>query len=117
MFIVTLSNWQRQSEKSYRYGIAQTCFLRSLDMLKLFMRARAEHGFRLTNILREASFICDELKILLRLAKDTRGLSLKHFIQLQKALQEIGKQLGGWIKANMPDTKRPAASAQGDGGM
>lgn len=41
----------------------------------------------------------DLLKVLLRLAKDTKALSSGSYLTLQDMLQEIGKMLGGWIKA------------------
>src|SRR3989344_8858203 len=41
----------------------------------------------------------DLLKILLRLAKDTLALTNKNYLELQEMLHEIGKMLGGWIRA------------------
>lgn len=39
------------------------------------------------------------LKILVRLAKETKSLNIKKYIILEEKLQEIGKMLGGWIKS------------------
>lgn len=41
----------------------------------------------------------DLLKVLLRLAKDTQSISTNKYMELQTILQEIGKMLGGWIRA------------------
>ncbi len=49
--------------------------------------------------LRTMSVKVDLLKVLLRLAKDTKALSSGRYLTLQEMLQEIGKMLGGWIKA------------------
>lgn len=50
--------------------------------------------------LEQMSVKIDLLKILLRLAKDTKALSSGRYIELQSALQEIGKMLGGWLRAS-----------------
>ncbi len=42
----------------------------------------------------------DMLKVLLRLAKDCKSIRDKDYIALQLTLQEIGKMLGGWIRAS-----------------
>ena len=38
------------------------------------------------------------LKVLIRLAHDTRTIDQPQYLELQAILQEIGKMVGGWIK-------------------
>ena len=55
--------------------------------------------------LSQISIKLDLIKVLLRLAKDTRAVSNKNYLELQAILQEIGKMLGGWLRAtkqNLP---------------
>jgi len=52
-----------------------------------------------TETLYKISNKIDLLKILLRLANDTQALTNRSYLQLQEMLQEIGKMLGGWIRA------------------
>ena len=47
----------------------------------------------------------DLLKVLLRLAKDTQSISEGRYLNLQEMLQEIGKMLGGWIRATKQTEK------------
>ena len=49
--------------------------------------------------LNETSVKVDLLKVLLRLSKDTKALNNNSYLALQATLQEIGKMLGGWIRA------------------
>lgn len=49
--------------------------------------------------LHQISVKLDLLKILLRLAKDSQALTNKNYLELQSTLQEIGKMLGGWMRA------------------
>jgi len=41
----------------------------------------------------------DLIKVLLRLGKDTQAVKNNKYLELQATLQEIGKMLGGWIRA------------------
>lgn len=107
-YIVASSTWYRQCPKIHRHGIAHYCYFLGLDFFKTLLRANAEVGYKKLVYLKEASLLLDQLKIFLRLAKDTGALTPKHYIQLQQMLQNIGKQLGGWM--NSLQTKRPAQS-------
>ena len=107
-YIAASSTWYRQCPKIHRHGIVHYCYILGLDFFKTLLRANAEMGYKKLAHLREASLLLDQLKIFLRLAKDAEALTPKHYIQLQVMLQDIGKQLGGWIKSLQ--TKGPAQS-------
>jgi len=51
------------------------------------------------NTLQHMSIKVDLLKILLRLAKDSQALENKNYVRLESILVEIGRMLGGWIRA------------------
>ncbi len=48
--------------------------------------------------LRQASIELDELRMLIRLAKDMRFLSVKHYGVAAEKLNEIGRLLSGWTQ-------------------
>jgi len=52
-----------------------------------------------TVVLQQISIKLDLLKILLRLSKDSQSITDKKYIELETILQEIGRMLGGWIRA------------------
>ena len=81
---------------------------KSHRILELLYRANAARAYKRLTILNEVSLELDLLKIFIRLAKDTDAMTDKHYIQLQGLLNEIGKMLGGWIKDQSGETKRPA---------
>ena len=70
-----------------------------LEIIELIFLALNSEKKEKTIILRKASLKIDLLKIVIRLAKETKALDNKKYILLQKELQEIGKMLGGWIRA------------------
>lgn len=56
--------------------------------------------------LMQISIKLDLIKVLLRLARDNQALRNNRYLELQTDLQEIGKMLGGWIRAtkqNLPE--------------
>ena len=41
----------------------------------------------------------DLLKVLIRLAKETRTIDANQYIAIQEIIQETGRMIGGWIKS------------------
>jgi len=71
-----------------------------LDMLVLIIRAyHSKETHRKYPLLEEANTHLETLKILIRLAKDIKTIPDKWYIEYEVKLQEIGKMLGGWMKA------------------
>lgn len=84
--------------KTKRYTLGQKIDNLTLEIFELLFSTPLHHNK--IDILHKISVKLDLLKILVRLAKDTQTLSDKSYIELQLLLQEIGKMLGGWIRAN-----------------
>lgn len=87
--------------KTQRYTLGQRIEHTILDLLELLFSIPLADN-RLA-ILKQMSVKTDLLKTLLRLSKDTHSLPTGRYLELQAILQEIGKMLGGWIRA----TKQP----------
>lgn len=83
--------------KTQRYSLGERLETVVLDILELLFFVPLSSTKLET--LQAMSVKVDLLKVLLRLAKDTRALSSGQYLVLQEMLQEIGKMLGGWIKA------------------
>jgi hypothetical protein len=83
--------------KTQRYTLGGRIEQTIIDLLELLFSIPLATN-RLI-ILKQMSVKTDLLKTLLRLAKDTHALSTGRYLELQTSLQEIGKMLGGWIRA------------------
>ncbi|OGH15815.1 MAG: hypothetical protein A3C22_01900 [Candidatus Levybacteria bacterium RIFCSPHIGHO2_02_FULL_37_10] len=55
--------------------------------------------------LQTLSIKIDLIKVLLRLSKDNQCFREKDYLSLQTKLAEIGRMLGGWIRASKNPTK------------
>lgn len=70
-----------------------------IAVLELLLEAGSAPKAEKLVVTRKASVKFDTLKIFIRMAKDLKLLDTKKYIELEKYLQEIGQQLGGWQKS------------------
>jgi four helix bundle protein len=84
--------------KSQRFVLGQQIENVALDILRGIISANASRSK--LPILYEASVDLDTLRILLRLAKDLKFLSIKQYAFAAESVNEVGKLLGGWIRSN-----------------
>lgn len=71
----------------------------TLELLELLFLANSKKGQAKLPPLQQADLKLSLLKVLIRLAYDSKAIHLKHYIRLQEKLHEIGRMLGGWIKS------------------
>ncbi len=55
-------------------------------------------------VLREASWRLDELRVLVRLAKDMRGFSIGQYEKFSLQTDDVGRQLGAWMRRRREQT-------------
>ncbi len=84
--------------KTKRYTLGQELDKNTLKSIEIFLSIPKQEN-KISG-LENLSLKVDLLKVLLRLAKDNQCLKEKDYIDLQEILQEIGKMLGGWIRAS-----------------
>jgi len=102
-FYKKLSGYLLLFPKTKKYSLGLRLDTTTLDSFELLFSV--PHSKNKIDKLNEISSKLDLLKVLLRLAKDTRALNDSHYLELQTMLQEIGRMLGGWIRAakqNLP---------------
>ena len=86
--------------KKDRYTLGQRCENALLDLLDSLLLASQLQKAEKLPVLQKASMTLDHTKILIRLCKDLKILDNKKYLTLEASLQEIGRMLGGWIKAS-----------------
>lgn len=84
--------------KTERYSLGQIIQNEALLLLKLSVKAGTASGTTKYEQVRQASVQLDCLKLLVRLAYETKSLSQKDYINLEEQLQEAGKMFGGWTR-------------------
>lgn len=89
--------------KIKRYTLGQELDRQALICLEILLSVPTQ-GDKLA-ALKTLSIKIDLIKILLRLSKDNQCIREKDYLSLQTKLAEIGRMLGGWIRASKNPTK------------
>ena len=89
----------KQFPKSEKYALASDIKQSMYTLLRLIIAANKRYYKKTT--LQEIDVELDTLRTLIRLSADSelRYLTLKKYENWSRMLNEIGKMLGGWIKA------------------
>ena len=85
--------------KQDRYTIWQRGENLIIDMLEGILLASQLPKETKLPVLERTSAKLNLLRIFLRLTKDVRALDQKKYLTLEEMVDEIGRMLGGWLKA------------------
>ena len=94
-----LHSYHEKIPKMQRYTLWKRCENVSLSIIDHLIRTSYLQGTERVGILHEISYNVDLLKVLIRLAKDSHTITPKQYLDVQTALQEVGKMIGGWLKS------------------
>jgi four helix bundle protein len=86
--------------KKDRYTLGQRVENSLLDFMESVIFASQLSKTDKLPVLQKASIKLDVLKVFIRLCKDLKILDNKKYLILESQIQEIGRMLGGWIKAS-----------------
>jgi hypothetical protein len=83
--------------KNHRLTLGRNLEELSLSLLMTLMKANKARGIERKNLQMDASDTLDYLRIMLRLSKDLRLISVKQYLACVEMLNEIGRMLTSWI--------------------
>ena len=82
--------------RNQRYSLGDKIENKLLGLLDFLIEA--QYSKEKTAILKEANIEIEQLRYLFRLSNDLRLVNLKTYELSSKYLNEIGSQIGGWLK-------------------
>ena len=85
--------------KVYRLTITQRLMGAALDFQEALFDAQSQGGSTRQKHLREADAALNKLRLYLRLAHQWRWLDHGQYQHVSQLVAELGRLLGGWIKA------------------
>ena len=85
--------------KSQRFVLAQHIENITLEMLEKIIEINSGEDKGKRELFKRIDINVDKLKILFRLAKDLKFISIKKYGIVSEKIVEIGKLLGGWQKS------------------
>ncbi|MCP4379508.1 MAG: diversity-generating retroelement protein Avd [bacterium] len=88
--------------KRVRFTLANRLDNLALDLVEDLIEARYTHDKQ--PILRRANLRLEKLRVLLRISYEQRYLSYNSYEHATRAVNEVGRMLGGWIKQQHENT-------------
>ncbi len=82
--------------RAQRYLLGDRLEMTILDVLELLVEATYLRDK--THLLRQSNVKLEKARYYVRLCKDLKLIDLHHYQVLSKMINEVGVQLGGWIK-------------------
>lgn len=98
----------------YRSTVTQRLMDAALNLQESLIDARGQAGPARIEHLRRADACLGRLRLYLRLAYDWRWINAGQYQHVSAMIAEIGRLLGGWIKAACGFCMRPAVCTSGE---
>jgi len=95
--LLAIFQFTKNFTKEYKYTVGESLKKETIELLTFIYRANSRH--QKTDILRSAREQIEVIRLLIRLMKDMQQISLKHFVQVNKQVENVSKQLTGWQKS------------------
>jgi len=83
--------------KEYKYTVGESIKKETLELITLIYRSNSKQNK--TETIQEAREKIEVLRLFIRLMKDLRQISLKRFVQINKQVENVSKQLTGWHRS------------------
>ncbi len=82
--------------RNYRYSLGLRIENNLYDLLETIITARFSKKKK--HYLEKANISLEVLRYFVRICNDNKLITVKHYEALSKQINNIGKQIGGWIK-------------------
>jgi hypothetical protein len=83
--------------RNHRFVLGERIERNLYDLLEILIRAK--YTRQRQELLEKANLVLEVLRFQLRLAKDLQCLKVERYGFVAKAIDEIGKLVGGWLKS------------------
>ena len=104
-FVLWLIPTVEQFPRAQKFLLGDRLQTTALDVLDGLIEAT--YSREAGPILRRVNLLLEKLRVLFRLAKDLKYVDLRRYEFVARAVDEIGRLVGGWLKAGT--TPRPEA--------
>ena len=91
--------YRNNVKKQDRHTLWQRCENITLDVLENLLWASQLSKTEKLPVLEKTSVKLNFLRVFLRLCKEVKVIDVNKYIKWQEAVDEIGRQLGGWIRS------------------
>lgn len=95
--LLAVFNFTKDFSREYKYTVGESLKKETIELLTLIYRANVRRDK--SDVLQEARERIEVIRLFIRLMKDMHQIGLKQFVQINKSVENVSKQLAGWQKA------------------
>ena len=95
--LLEIFRFTKEFSKEYKYSVGESLKKETMELITLIYRANSKADKRET--LQSAREKIEVIRLFIRLMKDLKQISLKKFVQVNKQVENVSKQLTGWQKS------------------
>lgn len=95
--LIEIFQFTKEFSKDYKYTVGESLKKETLELLTLIYRANSQKDKR--GVLQEARERIEVIRLFIRLMKDMKQINLKKFVEVNKSVENVSKQLTGWQKS------------------
>ena len=96
--LIAIFKFSRGFSKEYKYTVGETLKKETLDLLVLIYRANSRYDKQA--VLQTAREQIELIRLMIRLMKDMRQITLEQFVEINVVVETVSKQLNGWQKSS-----------------
>jgi len=95
--LLEIFRFTKEFNREFKYTVGESLKRETLDLITLIYRANSKQEKKETIQLAREKI--EVIRLFVRLMKDLRQISLKKFVQVNKQVESVSKQLTGWQKS------------------
>ncbi|MDY0143385.1 MAG: four helix bundle protein [Bacteroidales bacterium] len=95
--LLAIFQFTKEFSKEYKYTVGESLKKETIELLTLIYRANTRN--QKTDVLQIAREQIEVIRLLIRVMKDMKQISLEKFVKINQAVENVSKQLAGWQKS------------------
>ncbi len=95
--LLAIFEFTKSFSKDYKYTVGESLKKETIGLLTLIYRANSRKDKQ--KVFQEARERIEEIRLFIRLMKDMKQINLKKFVEVNKTVENVSKQLTGWQKS------------------
>lgn len=95
--LLAIFQFTKDFSKEYKYTVGESLKKETIELLTLIYRANTR--YQKSDVLQMAREQIEVIRLLIRVMKDMKQISLQKFVKINQAVENVSKQLSGWQKS------------------
>jgi len=96
--LLGIFQFTKEFGKEYKYTVGESLKKETIELLTLIYRANTRRSKE--DVLQAAREHIEVIRLLIRVMKDMKQISLEKFVKINESVEQVSKQLTGWQKAS-----------------